>query len=79
MTYLVKYVLINVFFIADFMIEIRGSGRGSMIKCTHNQQIKRLWKDVFNDILALHCDIFTFMEENDIVAKSFGSCSYTSQ
>jgi len=55
--------------IADFMIEKRGVGRGSMItgKSTHNQRIERLWRDVWDGVLALHYEFFTFMEENQIL------------
>ena len=55
--------------VADFMIEHLGAGRGSMLtgKSTHNQRIERLWRDVFEGILALFYEIFTFMEDNAIL------------
>ena len=54
--------------VADFMIEHRGAGRGSMLtgKSTHNRHIERLWRDVFEGALALYCEIFTFIENNAI-------------
>ena len=54
--------------VANFMIEHRGAGRGSMHtgKSTHNQRIERIWRDVFEGVLALYYKISTFMEENAI-------------
>ena len=42
-------------FVADYMIEKRGSERGSMITgpSTQNQRIEHLWRDVFDGVLAL--------------------------
>ena len=55
--------------VAYFMIEHRESGRGSMIKgkSPHKQRIERLWKDVFEGLLGLYYEIFTFMEDNAII------------
>ena len=48
--------------ITDFMIEHCGAGRESMLtnKSMHNQRIERLWRDVFEGVLALSYEIFTF-------------------
>ena len=51
------------------MIEKRGSERGSMITgpSTHNQRIERLWRDVFDGVLAFYYELFTFMEDNELL------------
>ena len=55
--------------VADYMIEKRGSERGSMITgpSTHNQRIERLWRDVFDGVLALYYELFTFMEDSELL------------
>ena len=52
---------------AGCMIENRGSERESMITApnTHNKRIERLWRGVFNGVLALCYELFTFMEGNN--------------
>ena len=42
--------------IADYMISRRGVNRGSAItgKSTQNQQIKHLWKDVYQGVLGVY-------------------------
>lgn len=55
--------------IADYMIEKRGAGRGSMItgKSTHNQRIERLWRDVFTGVLSYYYELFHFLEDEGVV------------
>ena len=54
--------------VADYMIKIRGPGRGSMITgpSTHNQRIGRLWRDMFDSVLGFYYELFSFVEENII-------------
>jgi len=63
--------------IADYMISRRGPGRGSMItgKSTHNQRIERLWRDVFNGVLALYYKLFYFMEDEGILDPLDNMCT----
>ena len=53
----------------DYMIEKRGVGHGSMItgKSTHDQQIERLWCDVYTGVLGFFYQMFHFMEDNTIL------------
>ena len=52
-------------FIADLMIEKRGSDRGSIITgpSTHNQRIETLWRDVFQGVLSYYYHLFYFLED----------------
>ena len=44
------------------MIKKRGPGIGSMITGprTHNHRNERLWKDVFDGVIRLHYELFSF-------------------
>ena len=55
--------------VADYMIKERGPGRGSMINgpSTHNQRIERLWRDVFDGVTGFYYELFSFMQENDML------------
>ena len=55
--------------IVDYMITRRGPNRGSCLtgKSTHNQRIERFWRDVYQGVLALHYQLFYFMEEEQIL------------
>jgi hypothetical protein len=46
--------------IAEFMIQNRGTNRGSVIagKSTHNQRIERLWRDVYEGGLSFSTNCF---------------------
>ena len=51
--------------ITDYMISRRGVNRGSAItgKSTHKQRIVRLWKDVYQGVLAVYYQLCYFMED----------------
>ena len=55
--------------IADYMIEKRGTNRGSIITgpSTHNQRIERLWRDVFQGVLSFFYHLFYFLEDENLL------------
>uniref|UniRef100_A0A7M5XMG4 Integrase catalytic domain-containing protein n=1 Tax=Clytia hemisphaerica TaxID=252671 RepID=A0A7M5XMG4_9CNID len=58
--------------VADYMIEMRGVGRRSMItgKSTHNQRVERLWRDVYTSVLSYFYNIFDFLENENHLDSS---------
>ena len=54
------------------MHPLRGPGRGTVIvgKSVHNQRIERLWRDVFQGVLRLYYDLFSYLESINLLDAS---------
>ncbi|XDV31742.1 hypothetical protein PO909_002704 [Leuciscus waleckii] len=52
-----------------FMEVFRGSDRGSALRgrSTHNQQIERLWGDVWRGVVNVYHSLFTLLEDDGVV------------
>ena len=61
--------------VANFMIQNRGSERVSVItgKSTHNQRIEQLWRDVYERVLGLYYELFSFMEQ-ELILDPLNGC-----
>ena len=55
--------------VADFMIANRGEGRGSFLfgSSVHNQQIERLWRDVFSGCTIQYYNFFLYLEDMNLL------------
>ena len=58
--------------ITNFMIANQGPERGSLIcgKSTHNQRIKRLWRDVYNCVTRIYHELTTLWRVKKFLTPS---------